>query len=92
MATKTTRHNGAAIRTFRIRAGLTVQEVCNKVTSSGKPLSAPALRNIENEHREGSAVLIQKIADAMDVPVQAIIRVPLTDWPHATVGEKEPAA
>lgn len=71
----TTRHNGYAIRVIREARGLTVQDLCDKLD-----LSAPALRNIELEHREAKVELIQRIAIALEVPVQAITRVPLTDW------------
>lgn len=75
-----TRHNGYAVRCFREARGLTVQDLCNRLVDDGRELSAPGLRNIELEHREAKVELIQKIALVLDVPVQAIIRVPLTEW------------
>lgn len=79
-ASASTRHNGYAIRALREARGLSVQDLCNKLTSGGRELSAPALRNIELEHREARVDLIQRIALVLEVPVQAITRVPLTEW------------
>lgn len=78
--TKQTRHNGFAVRAFRIARGDSVQDLCNRVTQNGRPLSAPALRNIELEHRDCRPDLIQRIADALDIDVRAIVRIPLADW------------
>ena len=81
MATSTsTRHNGYAVRVIREARGLSIQDLCNKLTNSGRELSAPALRNIELENREAKVDLIQRIATVLEVPVQAITRVPLTSW------------
>lgn len=77
-----TRHNGYAIRGFREARGLSVQDLCNRLVEDGRELSAPALRNIELEHREAKVELIQRIASVLDIPVQAITRVPLAAW-HA---------
>lgn len=79
-ASASTRHNGYAIRVLREARGLSVQDLCNRLTSGGRELSAPALRNIELEHREARVDLIQRIALVLEVPVQAITRVPLTEW------------
>jgi hypothetical protein len=59
---------------------MSVQDLCNKLTNAGRELSAPALRNIELENREAKVDLIQRIAITLEVPVQAITRVPLTEW------------
>lgn len=84
-----TRHNGFAVRMARELRGLTVQELCDQVTRRTRDergrtvdtsLSAPALRNIELEHKQPSVVMIQKIAMALDVDVRCLIRTPLTDW------------
>lgn len=75
-----TRHNGFAIRALREARGMTVQDMCNRLVVDGRELSAPALRNIELEHREAKVELIQRIANILEVPVQAITRVPLTAW------------
>lgn len=92
-ATTSTRHNGYAIRALREARGLSVQDLCNRLTSGGRELSAPALRNIELEHREAKVDLVQRIATVLEVPVQAIARVPLTAWaaPRTTLREDVPA-
>lgn len=80
MATKTTRHNGHSVRSHRVMRGMSVQELCNAVTAGGRPLSAPALRNIELEHRDCKPDLIERIAKALDCDVRALVRVPLAEW------------
>lgn len=75
-----TRHNGVAVRAIRQARGLSVQELCNAVTSGGRDLSAPALRNIELEHRDCKPDLIERIAKALDVDVRALVRIPLAQW------------
>lgn len=84
-----TRHNGYAVRALRESRGMSVQDLCDRVTKEGRPLSAPALRNIELEHREAKIDLIQRIADVLEVPIQAIARSPLTAWqaPRRNVAE-----
>lgn len=75
-----TRHNGYAIRALREARGMSVQDLCNRLTASGRELSAPALRNIELENRDAKIDLIQRIAMTLEVPIQAITREPLTAW------------
>jgi len=65
------RHNGFAIRDFRIKAGLSVDELANRTL-----ISAPHIRNIENEHREPSPVHLHKIAEVLGVRVMSLIRDP----------------
>jgi transcriptional regulator with XRE-family HTH domain len=84
-----TRHNGYAIRALREARGFTITDLCHRLLDDGRELSGPALRNIELEHREARLELVQRIADVLEVPVQAIARVPLTEW-HA--GRKGRAA
>lgn len=88
-----TRHNGFAIRALREARGMTVQDLCNRLTASGRELSAPGLRNIELEHREARVEVVHGIASVLEVPVQAITRVPLTAWsaPRGRAGKKVPA-
>jgi transcriptional regulator with XRE-family HTH domain len=88
---KPTRHNGTAIRAFRIAKGLSVQELCNKVVSGGRNFTPPALRNIELENRDAKADLIQRIANALDVPIAAIIRIPISEWDTGRKVEDEAA-
>lgn len=85
--TKNTRHNGFAVRAFRIARGWSVQDLCNAVVSDGRKLSAPALRNIELEHRDCKPDLIERIAKSLDVDTRALVRVPLAQW-----GSKDAAA
>lgn len=65
------RHNGFAIRDFRIKAGLTVDELAQRTI-----ISAPHIRNIENEHREPSPVHLHKIADVLGVRAASLVRDP----------------
>ena len=76
----TMRHNGFAVRAIRVARGMSVQDLCNAVTVGTGSLSAPALRNIELEHRNCRADLLQRIAHALDVDVRALARVPLAQW------------
>lgn len=59
---------------------MSVQELCNAVTASGRDLSAPALRNIELEHRNCQPDLMVRIAKAMKVDVEVLCRIPLQEW------------
>lgn len=87
MATNSARHNGFAVRALRVARGMSVQDLCNAVTTGGRTLSAPALRNIELEHRNCRADLLQRIAHCLDVDVRALVRTPLAEW-----GSSEDAA
>ena len=62
--------NGYAIRAFREKAGLSVQWLADAAA-----VSAPHLRNIENEHRNVSNRHLALIARALDVPDAALRRV-----------------
>lgn len=66
-----TRHNGFAIRDFRIKAGLTVDELAQRTV-----ISAPHIRNIENENREPNPVHLHKIADVLGVRAASLVRDP----------------
>lgn len=66
--------NGAAIRAIRQREGLTVDQLASKVSAS-LSLSAPHLRNIENEHRSASPEHLALIARHLNVPIAALRRV-----------------
>lgn len=65
------RHNGAAIRAFRVKAGMKPGAFATKAS-----LSYAHLDNLENERKEASIEVLYRIAAALDVPVQAIIRDP----------------
>lgn len=65
------RHNGAAIRAFRIKAGMKPGEFATKAS-----LSYAHLDNIENERKQASLEVLYRIASALDIPVQAIVRDP----------------
>lgn len=65
------RHNGAAIRAFRIKAGMKPGEFATKAS-----LSYAHLDNLENERKQASLEVLYRIAAALDVPVQAIVREP----------------
>ncbi|HEY0889329.1 MAG TPA: helix-turn-helix transcriptional regulator [Nocardioides sp.] len=70
---KVTRHNGAAIRAFRIKDGLKPGPFATKAL-----MSYSTLDNIENERKEASLEALYRIANALNVPVEAIVRDPAT--------------
>lgn len=72
-------HNGYAIRAFREKEGLSVQDLANAAN-----ITAPHMRNIENEHRNANPQHLNLIARALGVPVAALQRV-------ATAAAKVPA-
>lgn len=80
------RHNGTAIRCFRIKAtGLKPGEFA---TRAG--IAYSTLDNIENERKEASLEALHRIADALGVPAEAIVRdpsylVPAVSRPTAAV-------
>ena len=65
------RHNGFAVRDFRIKAGLSVDELAQRTV-----ISAPHIRNIENENREPNPVHLHKIADVLGVRAASLVRDP----------------
>lgn len=65
----TPRHNGAAIRAFRIKQGLKPGELAAMAR-----LSYPHLDNIEHERRQPSIEVLHRIAAALEVPVRALLR------------------
>lgn len=70
---KLTRHNGAAIRALRIKDGLKPGPFATKAL-----MSYSTLDNIENERKEASLEALHRIATALNVPVEAIVRDPAT--------------
>lgn len=71
MSNPTTRHNGSAIRYFRIKDGCKPGEFAGRVG-----VSYPHLDNIENERKEASVEVLYRIAAALNIPVEAILRDP----------------
>lgn len=65
----TTKQNGTAIATFRECRGLNRDQLAEKLG-----ISYPYLANVENEHKDASPALVQRIAIELDVPVKAICR------------------
>ena len=82
MGSKSTRHNGLAIRYLRIKSGLRPGEL-----ASGAVVSYQHLDNIENERKEASVEVLHRIAAALDVPVRTLLRDPsfLAAEPEASV-------
>lgn len=72
--------NGYAIRAFREGEGLSVQALADAIG-----VTAPHLRNIENEHRNANARHLALIARTLGKPVAAIMR----DYPAGA--ERVPA-
>lgn len=70
---KVTRHNGTAIRAFRVKDGFKPGQFATKAL-----MSYSTLDNIENERKEASLEALHRIADALNVPVEAIVRDPAT--------------
>lgn len=66
-----TRHNGAAIRAFRIQAGLKPGEFANKAL-----IAYSTLDNIEKERKEASLEVLHRIASALLISPEAIVRDP----------------
>lgn len=71
--TSTTRHNGVAIRCFRVKAGMKPGPFATKAG-----ISYAHLDNLENERKEASLEVLHRIAVALDVPVTALVRNPDT--------------
>ena len=63
------RQNGPAIRAIRQREGLSVDKLAALV-----PMSAPHLRNIENELKNASIEHLAALAKQLDVPMAALRR------------------
>lgn len=61
--------NGFAIRALREKDGRSVQWLADYAG-----ITAPHMRNIENEHRNASRAHLNLIAKALDVPVAALRR------------------
>lgn len=79
----TRRHNGPAIRAFRIKAGMKPGEFATKAS-----LSYAHLDNLENERKDASLEVLYRIAAALDIPVHAIVRDPSTlEMKTAAVGQ-----
>lgn len=62
--------NGEALRTFRIKAGLSREALADKAA----PASYSHIANIETETKEPSPELLHRLAAALDVPVNALTR------------------
>lgn len=65
------RQNGAALRAFRQMRGLSAADLAQRVD-----VTDPHIRNLENEHRSAQPELLAKIALVLDVPEQALKRLP----------------
>jgi len=61
--------NGFAVRAFREKDGRSLQWLADAAQ-----VSAPHMRNIENENRNASPEHLNLIAKALDVPVSALRR------------------
>lgn len=81
MSSKLTRHNGLAIRHFRLKAGLKPSELAAKAG-----ISYSHLDNVENERKEASVEILYRLAAALDVPARALLRDPAV-----LTGEQVPA-
>jgi transcriptional regulator with XRE-family HTH domain len=71
MADKQTRHNGFTIRALRIKDGYKPGAFA---TMAG--LSYAHLDNLENERKDASDEALYRIANALKVPIDAILRDP----------------
>lgn len=67
------RHNGEALRTFRVMRGLSREALAEKTGD----LSHQHLSNLELEHKQASPELLHRLAAALDVPVGALLREPM---------------
>lgn len=68
---KLTRHNGLAIKCFRVKDGLKPGEFAAKAL-----IAYSTLDNLEKERKEASLEVLHRIANALNVPVEAIVRDP----------------
>ena len=66
-----TPQNGLAMRAIRELQGLTVQELANRLS-----VTAPAVRNYENEHRPTTPAMLANIARILGVSPLALARDP----------------
>lgn len=71
--------NGIAIRAFREKEGKSVQWLADMAD-----VTAPHMRNIENEHRNASTRHLNLIAKALGIPVAAIQRESAADLEAAS--------
>lgn len=65
------RHNGPAIRAFRIKAGMKPGALATKAS-----VAYSTLDNLENERKDASLEVLYRLASALDIPVHAIVRDP----------------
>lgn len=72
MPSNLTRHNGATIRAFRVKAGKKVKDLAAEAKCSWQQLD-----NIENERKEASLELLNRLAAVLEVPVVALVRDPV---------------
>jgi DNA-binding XRE family transcriptional regulator len=76
-----TRHNGATIKAFRVKAGKKPGEFASEVL-----IAYSTLDNIEKERKEASIEVLHRIAAALQVPVEAIVRDPAVLVEQVAVG------
>lgn len=74
------RHNGTAIRCMRIK--IAQQKPGDFARAAG--IAYSTLDNIENERKEASLEALHRIAAALGVPPEAIVRDPACLIPTAT--------
>lgn len=72
------RQNGVAITTFRELRFIKRDDLAKRLG-----ISYPYLANIENEYKDATPALINRIALELEVPVKALLRRPLYDEPEA---------
>lgn len=70
---KMKRHNGAAIRALRMKDGKKPGPFATECL-----VSYSTLDNIENERKEASVEVLYRIANVLNVSVEAIVRDPAT--------------
>lgn len=71
MASKLTRHNGTAIRDFRVKSGLKPGDFASRAG-----ISYAHLDNIEHERKEASVEVLHRIATALAVDPRSLVRDP----------------
>jgi transcriptional regulator with XRE-family HTH domain len=82
-----TRQNGAAIRALRRKDGQSVSDLAEACGLT----NAQSLVNIENEFRQASIELLNRIARALGVPVAAILRDPNGNGSEGSKSEADAA-
>ncbi len=79
MATMRGRANGAAIRVIRVRSGLTLQGLSDRLRELGYSAHPDYLSNVELGRKQPGLVLLTGIAQALACPLIALYAEPASE-------------